>query len=752
MRYTYSRAIPRVFAAIAVCALTTTFVVQDAQALPGFGDIVNAACTAEGRDPLAPYDVDAATQFTSDNGCKLCHENGPAGDAGAGKEAMGGPDGPRNIDFFCVVVQAANQPPVFDAVGDQNVDVNVELSVDVQASDPDADDILTLSIVNPPTGSTFEDNGDGTGVFTWTPPTAGSFETTFNVTDNGDPVGNASENITITVNEVDGAANQPPVLSDINDQTAIVGEQLQVALNALDPEDDAIVLSAADLPAGAEIIDNGDGTGTLTWTPQAAQTGSTTVQVTATDAGDPPLNDSKEFAINVSDSPGGDVNTPPELAPIGNQSVLAGEILELTINASDGDGNTLRFEAGDLPDAGTLTDNGDGSAQLSWQTGDADIGQVTPTVVVTDDGTPNQSDSETFTITVNAADGDNQPPILEDIGSQTATEGVELSVTINASDPDGDDVTITVEPLPDRAVLEAMGNGVARFIWTPNAADVGNTTVLFRATDDAGEALSDTEEVIITVDPIDGDDVNRAPVLTRIGKRRPPAGARFRMTFSAQDANGDALSYVFDGLPAEAEFTDNGDGTASLFWFTTNPQDKGVYELLTTVSDGELTDSETSRIEVREPSVSAENLPPVFNKIGNRRPRPGTRFRMTVTAKDSDAGDSVTLAAQALPAGAEFVDGGDGSGVLTWSIPEAQTGEFVVSFSATDAAGLSASESSTISVQSFGGPDDEGTNDDDAGGGDGTDDDIGGDNDAGEDTGNDNGDGAIVDTDASFVK
>ncbi len=77
-------------------------------------------------------------------------------------------------------------------------------------------------------------------------------------------------------------------------------------------------------------------------------------------------------------------NRPPELEPISDQELTAGEVLELTFSASDPDDDLLTFSIDPLPDDAQLDDGGDGIAQFTWSTTDADVGQHEFTVSVSD--------------------------------------------------------------------------------------------------------------------------------------------------------------------------------------------------------------------------------------------------------------------------------------------------------------------------------------------------------------------------------
>jgi len=117
-----------------------------------------------------------------------------------------------------------------------------------------------------------------------------------------------------------------------------------------------------------------------------------------------------------------DVNLAPTLDSIGNQSVDEGDLLELTITASDPDGDDLSFSESNIPSGATLTDHGNGSATFRWQTAIGDAGIYNNiTFTVTDDGTPALNDSETISIDVGddndgdgVPDGEEQGPLRND--------------------------------------------------------------------------------------------------------------------------------------------------------------------------------------------------------------------------------------------------------------------------------------------------------------------------------------------------
>ena len=65
----------------------------------------------------------------------------------------------------------------------------------------------------------------------------------------------------------------------------------------------------------------------------------------------------------------------------------------------------MTITADSLPTGATLVDNGNGTAQFNWQPTTGQAGTYPVAFTVSDSGTPNLSDTESITITVNTGSG-----------------------------------------------------------------------------------------------------------------------------------------------------------------------------------------------------------------------------------------------------------------------------------------------------------------------------------------------------------
>lgn len=98
--------------------------------------------------------------------------------------------------------------------------------------------------------------------------------------------------------------------------------------------------------------------------------------------------------------------------------------------------------------------------------------------------------------------GNNQPPTIVPIPSQTVGETGSISVDVAAVDPDGR-VTLSLinPPTPSFVTLTDFGNGSGRINISPPANSRGTYTVRVRATDNGNPPLSATIDFALTVTP-----------------------------------------------------------------------------------------------------------------------------------------------------------------------------------------------------------------------------------------------------------
>ena len=387
-----------------------------------------------------------------------------------------------------------------------------------------------------------------------------------------------------------------------------------------------------------------------------------------------------------------DPNLPPDLAPLADESMNEGQTLTVDLSASDPDaGDTITLSATGLPAFATFTDLGGGVGSITLAPGFTDSGEYAISVTATDDGDPNLSDTESFTLTV----GDvNRAPDLGPLSDESVDEGQTLTVDLSASDPDaGDTITLSATGLPAFATFTDLGGGVGSITLAPGFTDSGEYVISVTATDDGDPNLSDTESFTLTVG-----DVNRAPDLAPLSDESMNEGETLTVDLSASDPDaGDTITLSATGLPAFATFTDLGGGVGSIA-LAPGFTDSGEYVIsVTATDDGDpnLSDTESFTLTVGEVN-RAPDLAPLSDESMNE----GETLTVDLSASDPDAGDTITLSATGLPAFATFTDLGGGVGSIALAPGITDSGEYVISVTATDDGdpNLSDTESFTLTV------------------------------------------------------
>lgn len=128
--------------------------------------------------------------------------------------------------------------------------------------------------------------------------------------------------------------NGPPQCGNNPDRSITAGQNLSFSLQASDPDADHLIYNPLYLPEGASLSSSG----LFSWMPTAAQGGQHTISFAVSDG-----ESTADCEVSVY------VNRAPELIPIPNQVAVQGQILKLTVLASDPDGTIPNLSADNLP-------------------------------------------------------------------------------------------------------------------------------------------------------------------------------------------------------------------------------------------------------------------------------------------------------------------------------------------------------------------------------------------------------------------
>jgi predicted transcriptional regulator len=446
--------------------------------------------------------------------------------------------GSSDSQTFSNNVNTVNRAVDLAPIADINTVEGTPASRAPSATDADGD-AISLSLTTGASFATLTDNGDGTGSVDVNPglSDAGSYPSS--VTANSADATSDTENFTINVGEFD----QAPVLDPIADINVDEGQVAATALNATDPDGDAISLSLATGASFATLTDNGNGTGSVTAAPGFSDAGDYPSSVTATAQ---TLSDTENFNIHVNN-----VDRAVVLAPIADINVDEGQVASTPVSASDADGDAISLSLTTGASFASLTDNGDGSGSVSASPGFSDAGSYPSSVTAT---TAGSSDSQNFSINVNNV---NRAVDLAPIADINTVEGTPASRALSATDADGDAISLSLTTGASFATLTDNGNGTGSVDVNPGLSDAGSYPSSVTA--NSADATSDTENFTINVGEFD-----QAPVLDPIADINVDEGQVGSTALNAPDPDGDAITLSLATGASFATLTDNGNGTGAV--------------------------------------------------------------------------------------------------------------------------------------------------------------------------------------------
>jgi len=388
-------------------------------------------------------------------------------------------DPPLSDTETVTITVEQNQAPDLDAPGEFQTNVNNELTFTATATDPDDDNLTFLLDDDAPDGATIDPT---TGEFSFTPtPEQGGMTFTFRilVIDDGAPPLSDSEEVTITVGD-----NRPPDLAPIDQRQTTAGQEVSFTATATDPDDNDLTFILDDnAPDGATIDPE---TGEFSWTPTGDQIGNFTFNIIVIDDGVPPAADAEQVSITVGP------NNPPDLEDPADATITTLQEFSFTASAADPDGNDVIFLLDDDAPDGTSIDPQTG--QFTWTPTSQQFGTFDITIIVVDDGDPAGVDTETFTITVQAA-----PQAVNDEATTTVEMDVVVDVLNNDGDLDGtiDPTTVVIDDDADNGTT-SIDDATGEVTYTPDAEFFGTDTFTYTVMDNDG-LVSNVATVTLTV-------------------------------------------------------------------------------------------------------------------------------------------------------------------------------------------------------------------------------------------------------------
>ncbi len=467
------------------------------------------------------------------------------------------------------LVPDENTPPIASS---DSVDTQEDQSVGIVLGGSDLDgDTLSFSILASPA------NGSLSGVapnLTYTPDADyfGSDAFTFSVND-----GQEESNIAVISILVE-SVNDIPTANSL-DVTTLEDAPVEIRLSGQDVESADLVFAIAEGPSYG-VLD-------LTALPRVRYVPNQDSELD--DSFSYTVSDgeatSEPATVTISVTP---VNDAPGAVPL-EFDMLEDNVLDVTLEGSDAEGNQLVFEIAGPPSNGSLqlklpqdpvtSPDYEYTPDLNWFGVDSFSYRVF-------DGAE-YSDEVSVLIDVQAVN--DQPVAVGDSGS-VLEDGV-LAGELDGSDVDEDSLSFVLVTNPENGSVSIAGNG--NFEYTPDLDYFGNDTFAFAVSD--GELQSDPETFTVVVSP-----VNDSPVAVS-DTVNATEDVPVAVTLVGTDVEGDPLSFVITNPPAHGSLS----GIAPDLVYTpnlnySNPEGDSFSFI---VNDGEL-DSQIADVEIAIASVN----------------------------------------------------------------------------------------------------------------------------------------------------
>ena len=289
---------------------------------------------------------------------------------------------------------------------------------------------------------------------------------------------------------------------------------------------------------------------------------------------DPAENDGVIVEFSLAPAPG---NQAPVLTKPENQFNVEGDVIDLQVVASDGDGDSLTYSATPLP-AGLSIDQNTGLISGTIAAGARTLSPYNVQVSVTD-GTETANESFFWTVTLN-----NHAPVIVNPPDQESVEGDIVSFQIEASDPDNTPLTYTATNLPTGLAIDPATGLIS---GTVSAGASSGSPYLVNVVASDGELTDDTTfPWVIKAVP-----AGQPPVVTNPGPQTNAEGDAVSLQVVATDADTAALEYSSLGLPPGLFIG----STTGLIEGTISPgaAADSPYSVQVSASDGHDTDTES---------------------------------------------------------------------------------------------------------------------------------------------------------------
>jgi autotransporter-associated beta strand protein len=503
-----------------------------------------------------------------------------------------------------------------------------------------------------PGGVTFVDNGNGTASLAGNPNAVSGGVYNFTITAHNGVGSDATQNFSLTVNE---AAS----FSSANSTTFVAGSFGSFTVATIGFPAPAFSETGS-LPSGVTLVDNGNGTASLSGTPGASTGGIYT------------------FTLTAHNGIGADATQNFTLTVHQAAAITSANHTTFTVGSNGSFGVlTTGFpapalsETGGLPTGVSFTDNGNGTASLDG-TPAANTGGIYSFSIIAHNGVGSDA-TQNFTLTVN------QDSAITSANHTTFIVGTGGSFTLNTTGFPAPALSDGGFSLPAGVTFTDNGNGTATL--SGNAAAGTGGVYTFTVTAHNGIGADATQSFTLTVD--------EAPTITSAAATTFTTGIAGSFTVTTGHDFPAATTLVETGtLPTGITFVDLGNGAARLAG-TAGANTGGTYSFTITAHNGVAPDAtQDFTLEIDQPPAITSGNRTTFTV--------GTSGNFTVLTTGFPA--PAVNESGSLPAGVSLVDNGDGTATLAGTPVGNVGGVYAFTITAHNGVGTNATQSFTLVV------------------------------------------------------
>ncbi|MEH6395112.1 tandem-95 repeat protein [Pseudoalteromonas sp.] len=516
-----------------------------------------------------------------------------------------------------LTINAVNDAPVaVDNTAQLQEEGSFEVNILGNDSDIDSGDSLDISsvtVVSAPSNGQTQVTVTGAIIYTANANYFGSDSFSYTVKDSNGAVSNVAT-VTMTVEPV----NDAPVAQA---QTLSLDEDasLLITLLATDIENDSLTYR----------IDNDVTQGTLSqqssdswlYTPTPDFNGSDSFTFIANDG----ALDSAPVNVNLTVNA---VNDAP-VATADSVSVNEDSAITISLAASDIEGDTLTYQISTQPQNGAVTLTG---SQAVYQ-GDSHFFGTDSFSFIANDGTV---DSAPADISVNVTSV-NDVPVISGTPTLSISEKIAYSFTPTAADTEGDSLTFSITNKPSWLSF----NGTTGLLsGTASNSDVGVYSNIIISVSDGMDTVSLPAFNVTVVN------VNDAPMISGTPALNVDQDALYSFTPTANDIDGDSLSFSIANKPSWAGFDNN---TGQLSGTPSNDDVGMTSNVVISVSDGAI----ITALSGFNITVNNVNDAPTISGTANTTVSEDSLYQFIPSVNDID-GDSLSFSISNKPSWADF--------------------------------------------------------------------------------------------------